>query len=314
MVDRELRVHSHHGPLMRILIADDSTVSRHLLESIVRKWGYRVITTADGNQAWEMLQQDDAPRMAILDWMMPGMTGPEVCKRVRDKGVEPYTYLLLLTSRTQKEDVIEGMTAGADDYVAKPFDQQELNVRLRAGRRIIDLQDELLKAQALLRHQATHDALTGVKNRGRITEILDGYVTEAGPLGVIMLDLDKFKSVNDRFGHAAGDEVLVSAAQRFSKALSEKDVLGRYGGEEFVVVSRRTPEELQELAETLRTQIAAVPISTGSNQLTVTASFGVASRNGSAVAQGNILIRAADDAMYKAKKQGRNRVVIAHSF
>ena len=111
---------------MRILIADDSNVSRHLLESIVKKWGYQVITTADGNQAWEALQQVDAPRMAILDWMMPGLTGPEVCRLVREKGVEPYTYILLLTSRTQKEDVIEGMTAGADDYVVKPFDRQDL--------------------------------------------------------------------------------------------------------------------------------------------------------------------------------------------
>jgi diguanylate cyclase (GGDEF)-like protein len=299
---------------MRILIADDSNVSRHLLESIVKKWGYHVVTTADGNQAWEALQQADAPRMAILDWMMPGLTGPEVCRRVRDKGVEPYTYILLLTSRTQKEDVIEGMTAGADDYVVKPFDQQELNVRLRAGRRIIDLQDELLKAQAALRHQATHDALTGVINRGHITEILDGYVAESGPLGVIMLDLDKFKSVNDTFGHAAGDAVLVSAARRLSGALSEKDVLGRYGGEEFLVISRRTPEELSEFAETLRNRIADLPVETDAVQLTVTASFGVANRNGNGLAHGNILLKAADDALYLAKKQGRNRVVVATSL
>jgi two-component system cell cycle response regulator len=298
---------------MRILIADDSNVSRHLLESIVKKWGYQVITTADGNQAWEALQQADAPRMAILDWMMPGLTGPEVCQRVREKGTEPYTYILLLTSRTQKEDVIEGMTAGADDYVVKPFDQQELNVRLRAGRRIIDLQDELLKAQAALRHQATHDSLTGVKNRGRITEVLTERVAEAGPLGVIMLDLDMFKTVNDTFGHAAGDAVLVLAAQRLSEVLTEKDVLGRYGGEEFLVISQRSPEEMTEFAETLRARIAGSPIETGDLQLSVTASFGVANRNGSGLAHGHILMKAADDALYQAKRDGRNRVVVAAS-
>ncbi len=296
---------------MRILIADDSNVSRHLLESIVKKWGYQVITTADGNQAWEVLQQPDAPRMAILDWMMPGLTGPEVCERVRNKGVEPYTYILLLTSKTQKEDVIEGMTAGADDYVVKPFDQQELNVRLRAGRRIIDLQDELLKAQEALRYQATHDALTGVTNRGRISEILAKSVAETGPLGVIMLDLDKFKTVNDTFGHAAGDAVLVATAQRLSDALSEKDVLGRYGGEEFLVVSRRPPEEMRAFAESLREQLAGAPVEIGALRLSVTASFGVANRNDSGVAHGNILIKAADDALYEAKKLGRNRVVVA---
>jgi len=298
---------------MRILIAEDSNVSRHVLESIVSKWDYQVITTTDGNQAWEALQRADAPRMAILDWMMPGLTGPEVCKLVREKGVEPYTYILLLTSRTQKEDVIEGMTAGADDYLAKPFDQQELNVRLRAGRRIIDLQDELLRAQAALRYQATHDALTGVTNRGRISEVLESYVSEAGHLGVIMLDLDKFKAVNDTFGHAAGDAVLVTVAQRLAGALSEKDVLGRYGGEEFLVVSRRTPEELAEFAETLRERIAGAPIAAGDVRLSVTASFGVANRNGSGVSHGNTLMKAADDALYQAKREGRDRVVVAAS-
>jgi len=296
---------------MRILIADDSNVSRHLLESIVKKWGYQVITTADGNQAWDALQQPDAPRMAILDWMMPGLTGPEVCRLVRQKGIEPYTYILLLTSRTQKEDVIEGMTAGADDYVVKPFDQQELNVRLRAGRRIIDLQDELLKAQAALRYQATHDALTGVNNRGQITEVLEGCVAKAGPLGVIMLDIDKFKLVNDTFGHAAGDAVLVATAERLTCALSEQDTLGRYGGEEFLVVTRRTPAELPAFAEMLRQRIAGEPVLAGGQEFAVTASFGVASRNGTKIEAGSELLKAADDALYTAKHQGRNRVIVA---
>lgn len=296
---------------MRILIADDSNVSRHLLESIVKKWGYQVITTADGNQAWDALQQPDAPRMAILDWMMPGLTGPEVCRLVRQKGIEPYTYILLLTSRTQKEDVIEGMTAGADDYVVKPFDQQELNVRLRAGRRIIDLQDELLKAQSALRYQATHDALTGVNNRGQITEVLEGCVAKAGPLGVIMLDIDKFKLVNDTFGHAAGDAVLVATAERLTGALSEQDTLGRYGGEEFLVVTRRTPAELPAFAEMLRQRIAGEPVLAGGQEFAVTASFGVASRNGAKIEAGSELLKAADDALYTAKHQGRNRVVVA---
>lgn len=298
---------------MRILIADDSSVSRHLLESIVKKWGYQVITTSDGNQAWEVLRQPDAPRMAILDWMMPGLTGPEVCRNVREKGIEPYTYILLLTSRTQKEDVIEGMTAGADDYVVKPFDQQELNVRLRAGRRIIDLQDELLRAQAALRYQATHDALTGVTNRGRITEILREYVDGPGPLGVVMLDLDRFKAVNDTFGHAAGDAALVAAATRLSELLSDRDVIGRYGGEEFLIISRRKPEDLYLFAEQLRARIESAPVETADAVFPITASFGVASRNGARDISGTDLLKSADDALYEAKKQGRNRVVVAVS-
>ncbi len=296
---------------MRILIADDSNVSRHLLESIVKKWGYQVISTADGNQAWEALRQSDAPRMAILDWMMPGLTGPEVCRLVREKGIEPYTYILLLTSRTQKEDVIEGMTAGADDYVVKPFDQQELNVRLRAGRRIIDLQDELLKAQAALQYQATHDALTGLNNRGKISDVLAERVADSGPLGVIMLDLDKFKLVNDNYGHGVGDTVLVSTAQRLAEGLSELDTVGRYGGEEFLVVSRRDAADLEHLAESLRDRIASVRVPVEGEELGITASFGVAHRNGERFAGGAALLKAADDALYQAKKLGRNRVVVA---
>jgi len=296
---------------MRILIADDSAVSRHLLESIVKKWGYQVIATADGNHAWEELSRDDAPRMAILDWMMPGLTGLEVCRMVRQKGAGPYTYVLLLTSRTQKEDVIEGMTAGADDYVVKPFDTQELNVRLRAGRRIIDLQDELLKAQSELRYRATHDALTRVKNRGHISELLEGYLRESGDLGVIMLDLDRFKSINDTFGHPVGDAVLIAAAERLSGALSDRDALGRYGGEEFLVVSRRSPAEMAVLAETLREVISSTPVDVMGVPHQVTASFGVANRNHLAAQESKLLLKLADDALYEAKRLGRNRVQFA---
>lgn len=295
---------------MKILIADDSNVSRHLLESIVRKWGYEVISTADGNQAWDALSREDAPRLAILDWMMPGMTGPEVCRRVRDKGIEPYTYILLLTSKTQKEDVIEGMMAGADDYVVKPFDQQELNVRLRAGRRIIDLQDELLQAQAALRHQATHDALTGLINRREISAILDTAVGDTGPLSVIMLDIDKFKAVNDEHGHAAGDAVLVGTAERLREALGGRAMVGRYGGEEFLVVTRRPAEEAAALAETIRERIAGRPMAFAGGGLVVTASLGVAHRNGEGCGTA-ALLKAADDALYRAKKAGRNCVVVA---
>ncbi|MBM3783926.1 MAG: diguanylate cyclase [Acidobacteria bacterium] len=296
---------------MRILIADDSTVSRHLLESMVKKWGYDVVSTSDGVQAWDVLQQPDAPRLAILDWMMPGLTGPEVCKLVREKAIEPYVYILLLTSRTQKEDVIEGMMAGADDYVVKPFDQQELNVRLRAGRRIVDLQSQLIRAQAALRHQATHDALTGVQNRGRITEILDESVAEAGPLGVIMLDVDRFKSVNDTHGHAAGDTVLITVAERVRDALGTVDAMGRFGGEEFVIVSRREPEDLAALAESIRQALAAEPVVAECVPLQITASFGVASRPDGAECSGHLLVKSADEALYQAKQNGRNRVCIA---
>ena len=295
---------------MKILVADDSNVSRHLLSSMVKKWGYDVVSASDGAQAWEVLRQPDAPRLAVLDWMMPGLTGPQVCEMVRQKGGDAYVYILLLTGRTQREDVIEGMTAGADDYVVKPFDQQELKVRLRAGRRIVELQDELLSAREALLKQATHDALTGLKNRARIREILADQMKTAqqagSPLGVIMIDLDKFKQVNDVHGHAAGDLVLIAASERVQNVLDESDAVGRYGGEEFLIVAPKAPEDLAALAERVRAAIAAEPVPSGAALLTVTASLGYASYCPKVDAE--TLLRAADEALYRAKHQGRNRV------
>jgi two-component system cell cycle response regulator len=298
---------------MKILIADDSSVSRHLLGSMVKKWGYDVVSVSDGTRAWEVLNGSDAPRLAILDWMMPGLTGPQVCESVRAKNSESYTYILLLTGRTQKEDVIEGMTAGADDYVVKPFDQQELRVRLRAGRRIVELQDELLCAREELRQRATHDALTGLKNRACIRQILAERYEEARrsgtPLGLVALDLDRFKLVNDTYGHAAGDALLIAASQSIQNALGPTDVVGRDGGEEFLVVSSRPPDSLAALAESIRGAVAAEPVALGDLQLPVTASLGCASLHPGADL--NRLLRAADEALYAAKRNGRNRVETA---
>ncbi len=295
---------------MKILVADDSNVSRHLLSSMVKKWGYDVVSASDGAQAWEVLRQPDAPRLAVLDWMMPGLTGPQVCEMVRQKGGDAYIYILLLTGRTQKEDVIEGMTAGADDYVVKPFDQQELKVRLRAGRRIVELQDELLTAREALLKQATHDALTGLKNRARIREILTQEMSTAqqagSPLGVIMLDLDKFKQVNDVHGHAVGDLVLIAASERIQNVLDEGDAIGRYGGEEFLIVAPKSAADLSALAERVRAAIAVEPVASGETLLTLTASLGYASYCPNVEAE--TLLRAADEALYRAKHNGRNRV------
>src|SRR5580692_11470300 len=228
--------------MMRILIADDSIVSRHLLDATLRKWGYEVVVACDGVEAWNVLQDSEGPMVAILDWVMPGMTGPEVCRRVREREKEKdtYTYLLLLTSKSLREDLIEGMESGADDYITKPFDQHELKVRLRAGTRIIDLQRELVAAKDALREQAQKDFLTRIWNRSSILDILQRELVRGGRekrgVGVVLADLDHFKEVNDTYGHFAGDAVLREFARRMQSATRPYDAVGRYGGEEFLIV------------------------------------------------------------------------------
>ena len=222
---------------MRVLIADDSLLSRRLLEETLRGWGYDVQVAQDGVEAWKILSGDDPPTLAVLDWMMPGHTGPELCRLVRQRAAEPYTYILLLTSRNEKDDVVEGMDSGADDYITKPFDKHELKVRLRAGTRIVDLQEQLVAAREALRQQATRDYLTQLWNRSSILEFLNRELSRSErdrtPIGVVVADLDRFKAINDTHGHFAGDVALQESARRMQGSVRAYDAIGRYGGKSF---------------------------------------------------------------------------------
>jgi diguanylate cyclase (GGDEF)-like protein len=236
-----------------------------------------------------------------------------VCRELRRLRTEPYTYVLLLTARTNKEDVVEGMDSGADDYITKPFNSQELQVRLRAGRRIVDLQSELVAAREALREQATRDPLTCVWNRCAILDTLNREVSrasrEGSRLSVIMVDLDNFKRVNDTYGHLAGDTALREAARRMQACVRAYDYVGRYGGEEFLIVlPGSSGVNAVQLAGRLRHAIAAEPVRAGHLTIPITASFGITATEGGEDPTAEALIRLADEALYRAKESGRNRV------
>jgi two-component system, cell cycle response regulator len=300
---------------MRVLVADDDPVSRRIVEVTLRNSKYDVVVVSDGNQALSALLDRDPPRLALLDWMMPGKDGPQVCREFRANRPTRYTYIILLTGRNTKDDIVEGLEAGADDYVIKPFDAIELKARLLAGSRITQLQDRLLEAQERLRHQATHDALTGILNRGAILDKLETELQRTRrqklPLTVMMSDIDRFKQVNDTLGHQAGDAVLREVAQSMSGAIRIYDGLGRYGGEEFLIVAPGCDQrESLSLAHRLHGNIRELKIPELGPGSKVTCSFGVVTTQDGEVDSG-WLIRMADDALYRAKAGGRDRVEIA---
>jgi two-component system, cell cycle response regulator len=301
---------------MKILIAEDEPAFRRILQTILTEWGYEVQLAADGAEAYRVLLAPDAPKLAILDWKMPGMEGVEICRRIREELPEHYAYLILLTSLQRDEDLIAGMDAGADDYIVKPFKHNELRVRLRAGRRILELHEELDAARAVLQEKATHDSLTGLFNREEILGTLDRELARFERDGVcfsiIMADIDHFKKINDNYGHIAGDEVLRIASRKMQSVMRPYDSIGRYGGEEFLIV---LPECCGECAEAfaarLCTGIGGESMDTAEGMLPVTISLGVASSDRVGRGSGNFLLQAADAALYRAKAKGRNRVEVA---
>jgi two-component system cell cycle response regulator len=301
---------------VKILIADDDKMSRRLLQKTLEREGYEVISVDNGRLALQQLSSPDGPRLALLDWMMPELDGPGVCQGVRKQPERPYVHIVLLTSRSSKQDVVAGLHAGADDYLTKPWDPAELMARLRVGQRILQLEDRLVEARETMRFKATHDPLTSLFNRGVIVDLLDRELArtrrEKGCTVVMLGDLDHFKYVNDQYGHLVGDEVLREVARRLLASVRSYDFVGRYGGEEFLLVLNNC-DSAQAIvrAEEVRRGIANHQVQTMRGLLPITMSLGVlASREWDRRSVEEILVET-DSALYKAKADGRNCIRLA---
>lgn len=298
---------------MKILIADDDALSRRLLEKTLLRAGYEVTAVAHGRQAVEKLAAPDAPRLALLDWMMPEFDGPAVCREIRKRRDHSYVYMILLTSRESKEDVVAGLESGADDYLVKPFIADELKARLRTGERILLLEDSLVEAREQMRFKATHDDLTSLWNRGVILDLLGRELTRSQRENVcttiILGDLDHFKNVNDTYGHLVGDQVLREVARRLLLSVRSYDFVGRYGGEEFLIVLNNCrPDSALGRAEQIRKSICTRPVHTDAGPLEVTMSLGVLLSCDWGHRPAEELLNEVDAALYAAKTEGRNRV------
>lgn len=296
---------------MRVMIVEDDPISRKLLENIMPKWGYNVQFAKDGSEAWELVQRPDSPNLIISDWMMPKMDGLQLCRKIRSMKKSGYIYFIILTSKGDKEDMVKGLDAGADDFLVKPFDYEELKYRIKIGIRIIDLEHRIMTL-------ANTDPLTSTLNRRAFMERMEQEVQRAYRqninLSFLITDIDHFKCVNDTYGHQAGDVILKMFSNQFKLFSRPYDFVGRYGGEEFVVgVPGANSLQIKGIAERMRNRIEQMDMTLpdGSQSIRITASFGVACLQLESNENLDSLIKRADEALYKAKKDGRNCVCSA---
>jgi len=301
---------------LRILIADDEALSRRLLEKTLEHAGYEVTAVENGKRALEQLFKPDGPRLALLDWVMPELDGPGVCRAVRTRSEQPYVYMVLLTSKGSKEETVLGLESGADDYLTKPFDSEELRARLRVGERILLLEDRLVQARENMRFRATHDSLTSLLNRSAVMDLLGRELQrsqrEHKSTAILLGDVDHFKRVNDTLGHVVGDEVLIEIANRLLSAVRSYDYVGRYGGEEFLIVLNSCdPNYAPSRAEEIRKSISNHQINTVKGPLSLTMSLGLLLSADWGPRPIEDLLHEADIALYEAKAAGRDCLRIA---
>ena len=300
---------------MQILVADDESTLRLILSKALRKWGYDRVEAENGEEeAFSILNLENPPMIVILDWMMPRMDGIEVLRKIRAEDREIPFYIIMLTSKNEKADIIEGLNEGADDYLAKPFDLGELRARINSGKRIVELHKELVDSKKKLEYQLEHDVLTGLYSRRFIMEKLNREIARSQRTGssfaVAICDIDHFKKINDSYGHQAGDIVMREFGKILEGNIREYDSVGRIGGEEFLMITPLKNEEDEiSLFERVRSKVENGRIAVESGEISMTVSIGVTFYETGKDA--DEIIFEADKALYIAKNSGRNRVVFS---
>ncbi len=296
-----------------ILLIEDSPLYRKVISQHLESWGYDVTVVATATEGWNILDHRASPKLVLLDWVMPDMDGIELCRKIRARASEEYIYLVLLTGKSDHEDLLQALDAGVDDYIVKPFDQHELKARLKVGQRIVALQDELITARESMRFAAHYDGLTGLMNRRASLEFLNKELARAKrekkPLALGLADVDHFKLVNDELGHQAGDEVLREVGRRLRSKLRVYDGLGRYGGEEFLIVLPGCDLTSALIrGDEVRSFVNESPVASSKFRRQITVSMGVSVFDGNGDCDVEALLHDADLGLYRAKSRGRNRV------
>jgi len=306
---------------MEILIAEDELVSRKLLKRTLETWGHTVLLAENGQQAWDIFQKENI-RFVVADWIMPVVDGVTLCTRIRSTETSGYVYFILLTGKDKKEDIVKGLAAGADDYLTKPFDREELRVRVRAGERILNLEKELKEKNEKLKglnekleELIRIDPLMGIGNRRSFHEVIEKMHNRAlrykQKYGIVMCDIDNFKSYNDNYGHLSGDIILKKVAVAIKNSLRGSDEVFRYGGEEIVViVPNQNLDTTLHVAEKLRKAVESLRIEhDGAESGIMTVSCGVSAFNPKFEdSKWTNVLDCADQALLQAKSSGKNRV------
>jgi diguanylate cyclase (GGDEF)-like protein len=296
----------------RVVLVDDDPSILRLVSRILTSSGIEMICCATGAAGLEVIETLEW-ELCILDRRLPDIDGTEICRLIKADRRFDTRQVILLSAQSTLDDKVTGFALGADDYITKPFQPVELMARVNASRRVIEMQKQLVEMARRLEELSTRDGLTGIFNRRHFGATLEQVFRHSTryhrPLSVVILDVDRFKTINDTFGHQAGDAVLTEVARRFAKSVRATDTVARYGGEEFAVLLPETAlADAMSFAEKLRTVISSSPVLIPGGELPVTVSVGTASLEHTGFATSSEMFAAADQALYRAKRNGRNRV------